>query len=65
MPYEVKVELCDKCGDCIEACPKNAITFTQEGDWRGPIRIDNRLCNECNDCKDACPNEAIWRWSRR
>lgn len=65
MPYEVKTDLCDKCGDCIEACPKNAITFNESSWSNAPITFDRTLCDSCGDCEDVCPNEAIWHWYRR
>ena len=65
MPYEVKTELCDKCGDCIDACPKNAIAWNTYT-WKDePLNFDDDVCNYCNDCEDVCPNEAIWHWYYR
>ena len=67
MPHEIKEELCDKCGDCIEACPKKAIyrtTYTSIFNKIG-IDFDEDLCDDCHECEDVCPNEAIWHWYYR
>lgn len=44
---------CDRCGDCLEACPLGAII--QQGDKY----IITDKCDGCGDCIDACPIEAI------
>jgi pyruvate formate lyase activating enzyme len=45
---------CIKCGSCVEACPKNAITLTPEG-----ILTDPDLCKMCGKCAEVCPTKAI------
>lgn len=44
---------CDGCGECVEACPLDAII--QQGDKY----IITDECDGCSDCVDACPIEAI------
>jgi pyruvate formate lyase activating enzyme len=45
---------CIKCGSCVEACPENAITLTNEG-----ILTDPDLCKLCGKCAEVCPTKAI------
>ena len=40
--------------DCIEVCPNNALTLTENG-----IITDYELCKLCGKCADACPTKAI------
>lgn len=46
----VNTKLCDQCGDCVKACPKNVL-----------IKAGNKIeiqkiveCTLCQDCVDAC-----------
>jgi pyruvate formate lyase activating enzyme len=46
-----------KCiGDraCIEACPEDALTLTEEG-----MDINRERCTSCGDCEEACPTAAM------
>jgi pyruvate formate lyase activating enzyme len=45
---------CIKCGTCVIACPKKAITLTSEG-----ILTDAKLCKMCGKCAEVCPTKAI------
>ncbi|MFX1338288.1 MAG: glycyl-radical enzyme activating protein [Promethearchaeota archaeon] len=47
-------EKCAKCGLCVDACPNDAITLTDEGVLR-----DRNLCIVCAKCVDACPNDVM------
>ena len=50
------VELnCKKCGRCVEVCPLQAITVSDEEGWK----INRELCTNCGDCVDACLNQAL------
>ncbi len=44
---------CDRCGECVPACPTSAISI--EGDWS----VDVGKCLFCGDCLPACPRDAI------
>lgn len=44
-------KLCIQCGDCVPACPVNAIF--QEGD--GTIYV----CLQCGQCVNYCPHDCL------
>jgi ferredoxin len=46
---------CDGCGDCVSACPVQAVELV-EGKAR-IVRPD--ACNFCTDCEAVCPVGAI------
>jgi len=48
--YEQK---CIQCGECVEACPENAV------DLNHPGRILRDRCNRCGDCAEVCPDGAL------
>jgi formate hydrogenlyase subunit 6/NADH:ubiquinone oxidoreductase subunit I len=48
-------ERCTLCGDCVEACPNDALSLERE---RG-IVLDEEACAYCGDCEDVCPLGAI------
>ena len=48
-------EKCALCGTCIEVCPRDALSFGEDG----YIVIDRSLCNGCGGCVKACPNGAL------
>jgi len=49
MAAVVDKEKCTGCGDCVEACPSNAITMQEE---KAQISPDD--CIDCGACVDAC-----------
>ena len=48
-------EKCQRCGTCIQVCPRGALSF----DGEGFIRIDRERCTGCGDCVAACPHGAL------
>ena len=55
-PEILHIELnCKKCGRCVEACPIEVITLSQEEG----VKIDRELCTSCGQCVEACPNQAL------
>ena len=44
---------CIKCGNCLNACPSEAISFKLKG------RINRQKCTLCGKCVDACPGNAL------
>lgn len=71
-PRYVRVDLCDNCGLCTEACPEDR-PDQYEGDldsgkaiYRPPTRaipptyvIDMDYCTRCGKCVEVCPRGAI------
>ncbi|MFX0069951.1 MAG: glycyl-radical enzyme activating protein [Candidatus Hermodarchaeota archaeon] len=47
-------EKCVGCGKCVEACPNNALTLTEEG-----VNRNKDLCLICGKCVEVCPNEVM------
>lgn len=47
-------EECTRCGECVEGCPKNAITITDE-----ETIVDHNLCITCLRCQEVCTHEAV------
>ena len=52
--YLARPELCDACGDCVEACPESAITIEAE-----KALINEIMCTGCGACIPACPHNAL------
>jgi 2-oxoacid:acceptor oxidoreductase delta subunit (pyruvate/2-ketoisovalerate family) len=50
----IDLELCSKCGRCIEYCPEGIII--KEGDL--PV-IDYLFCKGCGICAHECPQKSI------
>jgi len=51
---EIDRDICDLCGDCLEACPTGALSISAR-----ELSIDYDLCAYCGDCEDVCPKGAI------
>ncbi len=45
---------CTSCGECVEACPNDALALVNGGVVR-----DYRRCVSCGLCGEACPNGAL------
>lgn len=57
-PPSTDAERCVLCGDCVAACPEEAIALGEEC-----AEIDGALCSRCGECTTVCPEEAIAiRW---
>lgn len=51
---EVNVLRCAGCGQCVVACPYQAIELD-----RGVAKVNGYLCKGCGTCAGACPNKAM------
>ncbi len=54
----VEPEACTACGDCLTACPYDAISMTEEGDRHFAV-ISPTGCKGCGGCVPICPENAI------
>ncbi len=50
----VDQEKCSGCGECVEACPLDAIEIQEN-----KALVDQETCGDCGACVDVCPTEAI------
>jgi 2-oxoglutarate ferredoxin oxidoreductase subunit delta len=60
--------LCKSCGQCVEKCPVDAISWDEEelGMLGEPaITIDMDKCIGCEMCEQICPDSAIEILNRR
>ncbi len=48
------MERCTGCGDCVDACPANAVTVDN-----GKVSFDRSICTACGQCIPSCPGDAI------
>jgi heterodisulfide reductase subunit A len=49
---------CTACGDCLTACPYDAISMTEEADRHWAV-ISPTGCKGCGGCVPVCPENAI------
>ena len=50
---KIDYETCEKCEKCVEACPRNIISFKNDR-----IQISDAMtCNFCKACEDVCETE--------
>ena len=54
----VEPEACTACGDCLTACPYDAISMAEEGDRHFAV-ISPTGCKGCGGCVPMCPENAI------
>jgi len=54
MSATIDTETCSGCGDCVEACPLDAITVQDN-----KAVVDAETCGDCGACVDVCPTESI------
>ena len=51
---------CERDGECLEACPTDAIHFVDDDpDWP-TYYISPEACIDCAACEVECPHEAIF-----
>ncbi|WP_455664441.1 Coenzyme F420 hydrogenase/dehydrogenase, beta subunit C-terminal domain [Phocaeicola sp.] len=48
-------EACCGCNVCSDACPKGAITFSEDNEGFLYPSINNDICIKCNICEKVCP----------
>jgi hypothetical protein len=51
---EIDFAKCTGCGDCVEACPFEALSIADE-----KVKRDDEKCMNCNNCLYLCPQEAL------
>ncbi|MBN1911239.1 MAG: 4Fe-4S binding protein [Pirellulales bacterium] len=54
MAAKVDADTCTGCGQCVEACPLDAIELQDD-----IAVVDEDTCGDCGACVDVCPVEAI------
>jgi len=54
MAAVVDAEKCSACGECVEACPLDAIAIQEK-----VAVVDDQTCGDCGACVDVCPTESI------
>jgi len=64
-PYlpQVSWEACHGCGECVQACPVDALSLVSAGDPRRPKRrkaqLDTEQCLGCGVCVPTCRHDAL------
>jgi 2-oxoglutarate ferredoxin oxidoreductase subunit delta len=59
----ISAEHCKGCGFCVEFCPTDALTLSEQYNAKGyhpPILSAAELCTGCNMCGLLCPDFAIY-----
>ena len=55
---------CNGCGQCIDVCPRKALSLTQtEGQYI--VEVDRATCDNCGVCVDSCPEDALTIYGQR
>ena len=54
MKVKVNSDICIGCGACINTCPMNAISLSNN-----VAKIDETICRNCRKCVKVCPVKAI------
>jgi heterodisulfide reductase subunit A-like polyferredoxin/coenzyme F420-reducing hydrogenase delta subunit len=56
-------EKCDGCAFCVDPCPFKALTlveYSENGETRHRIEINESLCKGCGVCMGTCPKQGIY-----
>jgi uncharacterized Fe-S center protein len=51
---QVKEDLCEACGECVELCPEDAVVLEE-----GIARFDHETCVGCGECIACCSYGAL------
>ncbi len=65
---QVVKERCDGCAYCVDPCPFHAITlveYSENGDTKKRVEVDEAVCKGCGTCEATCPKGAIFVWHFR
>lgn len=54
--------LCKRCGECIKACPNNALSLRDDA---AALMIDRQLCVGCGTCVENCIYRALTIYGKR
>lgn len=54
MAVKVTEAKCTGCGDCVEACPSEALKVEGE-----KVRVSESDCSDCGACVDTCEKGAL------
>jgi NAD-dependent dihydropyrimidine dehydrogenase PreA subunit len=54
MAVVIDNQKCTACGECVEACPLEAIAIKDN-----VAVVDEATCGDCGACVDTCPSESI------
>ena len=52
---QIELQLCNRCGHCVEQCPVSAVEMKADG----PSIVRPRECTYCALCEEICPEGAI------
>lgn len=54
--------LCNGCGQCLEPCPRKALSLA---DGTNSLGIDRSACDSCGICVQSCPRKALTIYGQR
>ncbi len=52
----VDINVCNQCGDCIDACPVLALSRAKSG----IVILNRKKCISCFNCVGACPTDSMF-----